>query len=37
MARADVGKGQLYLFGPELMFRGQPEGTYRFVFNVLYD
>ncbi len=35
MARADIGKGQLYLYGPEVMFRGQPEGTYRFVFNVL--
>ncbi len=34
-AEARVGKGMLYLFGPELMFRSQPHGTYRMVFNGL--
>ena len=32
---AQVGKGSLYLFGPEMMFRSQPHGTYRMVFNGL--
>ncbi len=32
---AKVGKGLLYLFGPEMMFRSQPHGTYRMVFNGL--
>ena len=36
MAEADVGDGKLYLFGPELLFRAQPHGTFRFVFNGLY-
>jgi hypothetical protein len=33
MAEASVGKGKLYLLGPEVLFRGQPHGTFRFVFN----
>jgi hypothetical protein len=36
MAEADVGSGRLFLFGPELLFRAQPHGTFRFVFNSLY-
>ncbi len=32
-AEARVGKGTLYLFGPEITFRSQPHGTYRFLFN----
>lgn len=32
---AKVGKGTLYLFGPEVTFRSQPHGTYRFVFNAI--
>jgi hypothetical protein len=36
MAEADVGRGRLFLFGPELLFRAQPHGTFRFVFNSLY-
>jgi hypothetical protein len=35
-AEADVGRGKLYLFGPEIAFRGQPHGTFRFLFNALY-
>jgi len=33
---ARVGKGTLYLFGPEIAFRSQPHGTYRFLFNGLF-
>jgi hypothetical protein len=36
MAEADVGRGRLFLFGPEVLFRAQPHGTFRFVFNGLY-
>ena len=36
MAQADVGRGQLFLFGPEVLVRAQPHGTFRFVFNSLY-
>jgi len=31
-----VGKGQLYLFGPEITFRAQPHGTFKFLFNGLF-
>ena len=30
---AKVGKGRLALFGPEVLFRAQPHGTFKFVFN----
>ena len=33
MAEAQVGKGKVYLFGPEILFRGQPHGTFKFFFN----
>ncbi len=36
MAEATVGKGTLFLFGPEVLFRAQPHGTFKFVFNNLY-
>jgi hypothetical protein len=36
MAEADVGDGRLFLFGPEVLFRGQPHGTFKLVFNSLY-
>ncbi|HZG42910.1 MAG TPA: M14 metallopeptidase family protein [Longimicrobium sp.] len=32
---APVGRGMLYLFGPEIAFRAQPHGTFRFLFNGL--
>ncbi len=32
-AEAKVGRGTLYLFTPEITFRSQPHGTYRFLFN----
>jgi hypothetical protein len=33
---AKVGKGNLYAFGPEITFRAQPYGTFKFLFNGLY-
>jgi hypothetical protein len=36
VASARVGKGQLMLFGPEILFRGQPHGTFKLFFNGLY-
>jgi hypothetical protein len=36
MAQATVGKGQLFLFGPEILFRAQPHGTFKFLFNGIY-
>ena len=36
IAEAAVGKGQLYLFGPEILFRAQSHGTYKLFFNGLY-
>jgi len=35
-AESDVGKGKVYLFGPEITFRGQPHGTFKFLFNAIY-
>jgi hypothetical protein len=36
VAEAPVGNGDLLLFGPEILFRGQPHGTFKFFFNGLY-
>ena len=33
---ASVGKGKLYAFGPEITFRAQTHGTFKFLFNQLY-
>ncbi len=33
---ATIGKGKLFLFGPEITFRAQPHGTFKFLFNGLY-
>jgi hypothetical protein len=30
---ASVGKGKLFMFGPEITFRSQPHGTFKFLFN----
>jgi hypothetical protein len=35
-AVADVGQGKLYMFGPEIAFRAQPHGTFKFLFNGIY-
>jgi len=36
VAEARVGKGTLVLFGPEITFRAQPHGTFKFLFNGIY-
>jgi hypothetical protein len=36
VAEASIGKGKLLLFGPEITFRGQPHGTFKFLFNGIY-
>jgi hypothetical protein len=36
VAEAEVGKGHLLLFGPEITFRGQPHGTFKFLLNGIY-
>jgi hypothetical protein len=33
---AKVGNGMLFLFGPEITNRGQPHGTFKFLFNGIY-
>ncbi len=33
---ADMGKGKLFLFGPEIARRAQPHGTFKFLFNGIY-
>jgi hypothetical protein len=30
---AKLGKGHVFLFGPEIAFRGQPHATFKFLFN----
>jgi hypothetical protein len=34
--QAQIGKGNLYVFGPEITFRGQSHGTFKLLFNELY-
>ena len=36
IVQATVGKGRLVLFAPEITFRAQPHGTFKFLFNGLY-
>jgi hypothetical protein len=36
MAEARVGRGTLYLFGPEITFRAQPHGTFKLLFNGIF-
>ena len=36
IAEAEVGRGKLFLFGPEIAFRAQPHGTFKFLFNGIY-
>lgn len=36
IVEATVGKGKLFLFGPEITFRAQPHGTFKFLFNSIY-
>jgi hypothetical protein len=34
--QAAIGKGRLVLFAPEITFRAQPHGTFKFLFNGIY-
>ena len=34
--QATVGKGRLVMFAPEITFRAQPHGTFKFLFNGIY-
>lgn len=34
---APIGKGKYYAFGPEITFRAQTHGTFKLLFNQLYD
>jgi Zinc carboxypeptidase len=36
IAEAQVGKGKVFLIGPEITFRAQPHGTFKFLFNAIY-
>jgi hypothetical protein len=36
VAEASLGRGTVILSGPEILFRAQPHGTFKFVFNALY-
>jgi len=36
MASAPVGRGTAYFYAPEMTFRAQPEGTFKFIFNTFY-
>jgi hypothetical protein len=33
---AKVGQGRVLMFGPEILQRGQPHGTFKFLFNAIY-
>jgi hypothetical protein len=37
IAEANVGKGKVVLYGPEVTFRGQPHSTFKFLFNGILD
>jgi hypothetical protein len=36
IADAKVGEGKVVLLGPEVAFRAQPHGTFKFLFNAIY-
>jgi len=33
---APLGRGKVFLFSPEITFRGQPHGTFKLLFNAIY-
>lgn len=35
--KAKVGRGTLFVYGPEITFRGQTQSTFKLVFNQLFD
>jgi hypothetical protein len=36
VVEATIGKGKVFLFGPEITFRAQPHGTFKLLFNGIY-
>jgi hypothetical protein len=36
-AEVSLGKGNVFLFGPEILHRAQPHGTFKLLFNALID
>jgi hypothetical protein len=36
IVEATVGKGKVFLFGPEITFRAQPHASFKFLFNGIY-
>ena len=36
VADVPVGRGHVYLFGPEIAFRAQPHATFKFLFNGIH-
>jgi hypothetical protein len=36
VADARLGRGRVLLFGPEITFRAQPHGTFKFLFNGIH-
>ena len=36
-AEVTVGKGRVYLYGPEILHRAQPHGTFKLLFNALIE
>jgi hypothetical protein len=36
VVEATLGKGKVFLFGPEITFRGQPHASFKFLFNGIY-
>lgn len=36
VAEASLGAGKVFLMGPEVAFRGQPQATFKFIFNGIY-
>ncbi len=36
VAESSLGSGKIFLLGPEVAFRGQPQATFKFIFNGIY-
>jgi hypothetical protein len=36
IVEAPIGKGHLVMFGPEVLWRAQPHGTFKMFFNGIY-
>lgn len=36
VVEAPYGRGKVFLYGPEILFRGQPHGCFKFLFNGIF-